>query len=467
MVDRRRRAVDLRHPARCCTARASTPTSSAASTCRSATSTGRCGTTCSAGCTTPRRRSRSRWSASTSTCPTPTSRSPRRCAPAASPTRRKVQRAVGRLRRVRDPRRGGRARSPTSTPICVPGGFGIRGIEGKLGALTYARTNRHPDARAVPRPAVHGDRVRPLRGRPRKAASTEFDPDCPEPVIATMEEQKSFVEGAGDLGGTMRLGPLPGRARAGQRRRETYGGATHRGAAPPPLRGQQRLPRPARRGRAGVLGHQPRPRPRRVRRAAARGPPVLRRDPGPPRAPLAPDPPAPPVQRPDRCRDRPPGRAALIPIDERLRGESSDALEDVATRVAGHGVHRPPPRRLGGGAARRPGAARPTATRPPRRHGAPGRGRRPGGRRPSERVIVHLAVPARGGPPVRRAARRAAATATRARTRSTSRGASCARRSSSRPRPGPTSPRPTARPGISAEVQHLYLATRTGSGRPR
>ena len=47
----------------------------------------RCGTTCSAGCTTPRRRSRSRWSASTSTSPTPTSPSPRRCAPAASPTR--------------------------------------------------------------------------------------------------------------------------------------------------------------------------------------------------------------------------------------------------------------------------------------------------------------------------------------------------------------------------------------------
>ena len=39
-----------------------------------------------------------------------------------------------------------------------------------------------------------------------KAASTEFDPDVPEPVIATMEEQKRFVGGAGDLGGTMRLG---------------------------------------------------------------------------------------------------------------------------------------------------------------------------------------------------------------------------------------------------------------------
>ena len=41
------------------------------------------------------------------------------------------------------------------------------------------------------------------------ASSTEFDPGTPAPVIATMEEQKSFVEGAGDLGGTMRLGSYP------------------------------------------------------------------------------------------------------------------------------------------------------------------------------------------------------------------------------------------------------------------
>ena len=38
------------------------------------------------------------------------------------------------------------------------------------------------------------------------ASSTEFDPQTTMPVIATIEEQKQFVEGAGDLGGTMRLG---------------------------------------------------------------------------------------------------------------------------------------------------------------------------------------------------------------------------------------------------------------------
>jgi CTP synthase len=58
-----------------------------------------------------------------------------------------------------------------------------------------------------------------------KAASTEFDPDCPEPVIATMEEQKSFVEGAGDLGGTMRLGLYPAALADGSVVREAYGEA--------------------------------------------------------------------------------------------------------------------------------------------------------------------------------------------------------------------------------------------------
>ena len=55
-----------------------------------------------------------------------------------------------------------------------------------------------------------------------KAASTEFDPDCPEPVIATMEEQKSFVDGAGDLGGTMRLGLYPALLSEGTVVREAY-----------------------------------------------------------------------------------------------------------------------------------------------------------------------------------------------------------------------------------------------------
>src|SRR6185312_9504628 len=55
-----------------------------------------------------------------------------------------------------------------------------------------------------------------------KAASTEFDPDCPEPVIATMAEQHAYVEGAGDLGGTMRLGLYPAELKEGSVIRATY-----------------------------------------------------------------------------------------------------------------------------------------------------------------------------------------------------------------------------------------------------
>jgi CTP synthase len=58
-----------------------------------------------------------------------------------------------------------------------------------------------------------------------KAGSTEFDPDTPEPVIATMAEQLAFVEGAGDLGGTMRLGLYPAALKEGTVAREAYGAA--------------------------------------------------------------------------------------------------------------------------------------------------------------------------------------------------------------------------------------------------
>ncbi len=109
--------------------------------------------------------------------------------------------------------------------ICVPGGFGIRGIEGKLGALTYARTHQIPTlGLCLGLQCMVIEFARSVAGL-EKAASTEFDPDCPEPVIATMEEQKAFVEGAGDLGGTMRLGLYPADLAAGSIVREAYGQA--------------------------------------------------------------------------------------------------------------------------------------------------------------------------------------------------------------------------------------------------
>ncbi len=85
---------------------------------------------------------------------------------------------------------------------------------------------RHPDPRAVPGPAVHGHRVRPQRRRLEKAGSTEFDPDTVEPVISTIEEQKKYVEGAGDLGGTMRLGLQRAELADGSVVRTAYGSGT-------------------------------------------------------------------------------------------------------------------------------------------------------------------------------------------------------------------------------------------------
>ncbi|QIX27525.1 CTP synthase [Nocardioides sp. JQ2195] len=109
--------------------------------------------------------------------------------------------------------------------ICVPGGFGIRGLEGKLGALTYARTHGIPTlGLCLGLQSMVIEYARSVAGL-EKAASTEFDPDTIEPVIATMEEQKSFVEGAGDLGGTMRLGLYPARLKEGSVVREAYGEA--------------------------------------------------------------------------------------------------------------------------------------------------------------------------------------------------------------------------------------------------
>jgi CTP synthase len=109
--------------------------------------------------------------------------------------------------------------------VCVPGGFGIRGIEGKLGALTYARTQGIPTlGLCLGLQCMVIEYARSVAGL-QKAASTEFDPECPEPVIATMEEQKSFVDGAGDLGGTMRLGLYSADLTAGSLVREAYGEA--------------------------------------------------------------------------------------------------------------------------------------------------------------------------------------------------------------------------------------------------
>jgi len=90
--------------------------------------------------------------------------------------------------------------------ILVPGGFGVRGIEGKVGALHWARTHGVPTLGiCLGLQVMVMEYARSILGLVG-ASSSEFD-DAPEhPVIATMAEQKAIVGGDGDMGGTMRLG---------------------------------------------------------------------------------------------------------------------------------------------------------------------------------------------------------------------------------------------------------------------
>jgi len=90
--------------------------------------------------------------------------------------------------------------------ICVPGGFGIRGIEGKVGALKYARENSIPTlALCLGLQCMVIEAARNLAGI-TDANSAEFSPDSGTHVISTMEDQKKVVAGQADMGATMRLG---------------------------------------------------------------------------------------------------------------------------------------------------------------------------------------------------------------------------------------------------------------------
>ncbi|WP_349898262.1 CTP synthase [Parafrigoribacterium soli] len=106
--------------------------------------------------------------------------------------------------------------------ICVPGGFGVRGIEGKLGALKFARENQIPVlGLCLGLQCMVIEYARNIAGL-EGASSSEFDPDTEFPVIATMAEQVEIIAG-GDLGGTMRLGLYPAKLEPGSVTAEAYG----------------------------------------------------------------------------------------------------------------------------------------------------------------------------------------------------------------------------------------------------
>ena len=89
--------------------------------------------------------------------------------------------------------------------ILVPGGFGDRGVEGKIAAVRYARESRTPYLGICLGMQVAVVEFARNVCNLERADSTEFNPDTPHPVIYLMEEQKDVT----DKGATMRLGSYP------------------------------------------------------------------------------------------------------------------------------------------------------------------------------------------------------------------------------------------------------------------
>ncbi|HET8590994.1 MAG TPA: CTP synthase [Nakamurella sp.] len=110
--------------------------------------------------------------------------------------------------------------------VLIPGGFGIRGIEGKVGAIQHARVNRIPLlGLCLGLQCMVIEAARNLAGLPG-ANSTEFEPDSPYPVISTMADQRDVVAGERDMGGTMRLGAYPATLVAGSLTAKIYDSTT-------------------------------------------------------------------------------------------------------------------------------------------------------------------------------------------------------------------------------------------------
>ncbi|WP_246507968.1 CTP synthase [Actinocrinis puniceicyclus] len=109
--------------------------------------------------------------------------------------------------------------------VCIPGGFGVRGIDGKINAAKYAREHKLPTlGLCLGLQCMVIEAARHLAGL-EGAGSSEFDEQTAHPVISTMADQVDIVSGEGDMGGTMRLGLYPATLAEGSLVRELYGEA--------------------------------------------------------------------------------------------------------------------------------------------------------------------------------------------------------------------------------------------------
>jgi CTP synthase len=138
--------------------------------------------------------------------------------------------------------------------VLIPGGFGIRGIEGKIGAIRYARKRGLPVlglCLGLQCIVIEAARSVGLT----EANSSEFDPSTPDPVISTMADQRDAVAGEADLGGTMRSVPAL-RCSSPVPVAKAYGTTEVPNGTDIVMRATT-LPRPHLRKRAAVLGTSP------------------------------------------------------------------------------------------------------------------------------------------------------------------------------------------------------------------
>ncbi|MCH2378224.1 MAG: CTP synthase [Pedosphaera sp.] len=114
---------------------------------------------------------------------------------------------------------GGINRLKGLSGVLVPGGFGERGVEGKILAAKYARENDVPYlGLCLGMQIASIEFARHALGL-EGAHSAEFEPATPHPIIALLDEQQQVTE----MGGTMRLGAQPCKLKSGSRAAELYG----------------------------------------------------------------------------------------------------------------------------------------------------------------------------------------------------------------------------------------------------
>ena len=189
------------------------------------------------------------WSASTSTCPTRTSRSPKRCATPASTTTRGSRSSTS-TRRPSSATSVGQPRRASTRSWC-PAASASAASKARSRAIRYARENKHAVPRHLPRHAGRDDRVRAPHGRPRRrqqhrvrsrhaAPGDRADHRMAGPRRHDRAARRAIRPRRHDA---PRRAELPTSSPA-RWPHEIYGDVGHR-APPPPLRGQRPLPRPS------------------------------------------------------------------------------------------------------------------------------------------------------------------------------------------------------------------------------